>query len=267
MADDRFEADWLRLREPVDHRSRPEELVASLARAGAARGWSRVADLGAGTGSNLRYLDPRLSWVDHWTLVDHDPALLLRATDPAPGRTLERIPGALEREGLEAVDDADLVTASALLDLVSAGWLDRLVRRCAARGAGVLLALTWDGRIRWTPEDPDDEAIRSAVAAHQLRDKGLGPALGPGGAKAARERLLAAGYRVDEASSPWVLQGPGDAALAMEVARGWARAAAEQVPGEADRFQGWFQRRSRAVAAGRFDLEVGHLDLLGLPGS
>ncbi|HSM06996.1 MAG TPA: class I SAM-dependent methyltransferase [Longimicrobiales bacterium] len=263
----RFEADWLELREPADHRARPEAVVRALVEAGSSRGWSRVLDLGAGTGSNLRYLDPRLPWVRHWTLVDHDPALLVRATDPAPGRTLRRVPGDLATEGLDAVQGADVVTASALLDLVSGAWLDRLVGRCAAAGAGVLFALTWDGVIRWEPEDPDDEVIRAAVAAHQLRDKGLGRALGPGGAEAARSRLSAAGYRTEEAASPWILEGRGDASLALALIRGWAEAALDVAPEAEVRVERWLRRRTAAVAAGAFHLEVGHRDLLGLPGT
>ncbi len=53
-------------------------------------------------------------------------------------------------------DGRALVTASALLDLVSERWLRALAARCAGHGAAVLFALSYDGRIVCSPEDPDD---------------------------------------------------------------------------------------------------------------
>jgi hypothetical protein len=54
-----FSAQWLDLREPVDHRSRNVELGRRLARH--FEGWRpiTVVDLGCGTGSNLRATAPR----------------------------------------------------------------------------------------------------------------------------------------------------------------------------------------------------------------
>ena len=46
----------------------------------------------------------------------------------------------------------DLVTTSALLDLVSQEWLERLVVEAAARRLPVYAALTYDGRIEFEPE-------------------------------------------------------------------------------------------------------------------
>ena len=75
-----FSADWLALREPIDHRSRHPGLLARLADAIGARESLRVVDLGAGTGSNLRALAPHLPPPRQtWRLVDHDPALIAAA--------------------------------------------------------------------------------------------------------------------------------------------------------------------------------------------
>ena len=61
MTRETFTLDWLALREPVDHRSRSELALAGLRDWWRARRASRVVDLGCGTGSNLRYLAPRLA--------------------------------------------------------------------------------------------------------------------------------------------------------------------------------------------------------------
>lgn len=262
-----FSGDWLALREPVDHRSRPPSLAERLREAWKAKGWREVVDLGSGTGSNLRYLAPRIPGAQRWTLVDHDPALLARVgLVGLPGVEVTPRVGDLAGPVLDAIDGADLVTASALLDLVTGEWLAEVVQRCRRRGAALLLALSYDGSVRWEgpAPDPDDPAVLEAVNTHQLRDKGLGGALGPEGGRVAAELLRTAGYRVLEEPSPWVL-GPADAALARALVEGWAEAAAEERPAEIPRFRDWARRRLAAVDDPGFRLVVGHLDLLALP--
>lgn len=274
-----FDPAWLALREPVDHRSRAAAAVSLLAPARRAGGWSRVVDLGAGTGSNLRYLAPRLPGVRSWTLVDQDADLLARAAAP-DGAELTRVVGDLASAGLDAVGEsnADLVTASALLDLTSKDWLDALAAACRRSGSAALFALNYDGGIRWhagenaprPADDPDDALVRRSVNAHQRRDKGLGPALGPMAGLAAENAFRAAGYRAWLLPSPWRL-GPGDAALARALVDGWEAAAVEhlrETPADdaagVDRVRAWAERQRATIASGRFGLTVGHLDLLAL---
>ena len=271
-----FDADWLALREPVDHRSRAEALLAPLCDAWRARGWSRVLDLGSGTGSNLRYLTTRLPAGQEWVAVDHDPALLAvlgRAVTPASVRSLTLVPGDLAHEGLAAVPNADLVTASALLDLVSEDWLRRVVDTCVAADRGAHFVLSYDGEIRWwggvepggRGEDGSDDAlVRDAVIAHQTGDKGLGTALGPAAGPRAERLFRAAGYLTRRCPSPWRL-GAADVPLVHRLIDGWAGAAIEVRPDVVGRIRAWADRRRATVANGRFTLTVGHCDLLALP--
>ena len=271
-----FDTEWLALREPVDHRSRAESLLTPLGEAWRARGWSRVLDLGTGTGSNLRYLQPRLPEGQEWVLVDHD-ADHLRAAARAGAWTAVRrvtvVPGDLAHEGLAAIADVDLVTASALLDLVSQDWLSRVVDACADADRGAHFALSYDGDIRWSvdgersggeEEDQDDVLVREAVNDHQRVDKGLGPALGPAAAAVANRLFRAAGYRTWVTPSVWRL-GPADAVLVDRLITGWATAAAERRPGQAARVRMWADRRRATSGGQRFSLTVGHRDLLALP--
>ena len=78
-------------------------------------------------------------------------------------------------------------------------------------------------------------------------------------------RFTAAGYRTDLRPSPWRLAGPGDAELAMALVRGWVEAACEAKPERERDFRAWEERRLAHLAAGRFRLQVGHMDLLALP--
>lgn len=280
-----FEGDWLALREPVDHRSRASELLPPLIRAWRGRGWRRIADLGSGTGSNLRYLAPRLPRPQSWVLVDHDEALLDQVVIPPEVDGAERVRGDLAHEGIEALRGVHLVTGAALLDLVSEEWLERVVQVCAAQECGALFTTVYDGTIAWMPESArardsardvgappdvgegpaDDAWVRSLVNAHQTRDKGLGPALGPHAAQDARARFEAAGYRTWLVPSPWRLDA-ADETLALALLDGWAAAALEERPSAADRIRRWVERGRARLREGRAVLTVGHLDLLALPG-
>jgi hypothetical protein len=280
-----FTGAWLSLREPVDHASRDPELEAALTgwvqgAGAAAPGPLRVVDLGSGTGSNRRHLGPILARArlaagapappPTWCLVDHDPALLEQAARGAepPGELLLQV-GDLATVGLEAVAEAEVVTASALLDLVSEAWLHRLVAASAAArrglGAAALLVLTYDGGQRWTPADPDDPLLLQGMNLHQRLDKGLGPALGPAATEAAGAAFRARGYRVVSRPSPWVL-GPEHAPLVRPLVEGWVEAAVACLPEHEARLREWGARRLAQVASREsWRLEVGHQDLLALP--
>lgn len=252
-----FSADWLALRAGADARARDPALLARLADH-PGDGPLRILDLGAGTGANLRALAPLIGAPQHWVLADGDAALLQRAA-PAGGATLERRVVDLA-SGLEALFDPppDLVTASALLDLCGAAWLNRLAGCAAACGAVLHAALSYDGREAWEPAHPLDSEVLAAFHADQRRDKGLGPALGPDAHGYLAERLRRRGYRVHAAPSDWRLALPADAALIRALADGTAAAVAHALGGA--RAGRW--RAARAEARG---VLIGHRDLLALP--
>ena len=194
-----FSAAWLDLREGVDHRARNRRLERALAKH--FDGWRpvTVVDLGCGTGSNLRATAPLLGPEQHWTLVDHDQALLDAAADrlaawadgaDRQGGTLALFKGpkridvefrradlARDLEGALGAN-ANLVTASALFDLVSAEFIARFAAAVAARKSAFYTVLTYDGDQRWMPEHEADAGLLAAFHAHQRRDKGFGPARG-----------------------------------------------------------------------------------------
>lgn len=260
-----FSGNWLALREPVDHRSRAEALLPLLNAYLQSRNRHpiRIVDLGAGSGSNWRYLAPRLPGSADWLLVDHDAALLAHAAASAPGvRT--------ETQDLRAdtlapcIAGADLVTASALIDLCSAAWLQALADACATAGSALLIALTIDGRARFTPGDAQDAAVLTALRHDEQRDKGMGPALGPDAAAFLAHALQAHGYQITCRSSDWVLR-PVDHALLAELLAGWHAAALRQMPAVKIKLNAWLARRLDAAAHDAVTLTVGHQDLLALP--
>jgi hypothetical protein len=267
-----FSADWLELREPADRAARAELLADRLRRAGPKDAEWRIVDLGSGTGANLRYLVPRLGGRQEWLLVDDDAALLAHAAEGGTARAGEvaaecrvhhaHIDLATSLDTV-AWPSAGLVTASALLDLVSAGWLEALARHTSAARAHVLFALTYDGRMDLRPAEPEDTEVRALVNAHQRRDKSFGPALGPAAPEAAARCFEAAGYAIETARSDWRLE-PEQSALQEALIEGWRAAATEMAPGDAARLDAWCTRRLEHVARRASRLVVGHVDLLGL---
>jgi SAM-dependent methyltransferase len=232
-----------------------------------ARRTVRFIDSGCGTGANFRYLSPRISSAQEWVLLDVNEELLAAARDriatranalepehaatalalrrpstagpvaddvPRVAAATVRVDLARELERVEITEGA-VVTASALLDLVSPEWLARLLERCVSRSAIVLFALSYDGRMALSPSLPDDEWIRQLVNRHQHTDKGFGPALGPDATAFARRRLASLEYEVHVASSDWVLDARS-VRLQAELLRGWAAAALEMT---AHVEQGW----------------------------
>ena len=284
-----FSADWLALREPADIAARSVPLTRAIAGPFSGEEEVHVLDLAAGTGSNVRYLAEHLPPRQRWLLVDHNPALLAqvssrmsswgaaRGYDPISARRGLVLRGerrtchlATRLLDLTALDDGSifagraLVTASALLDLVSETWLRVLAARCRENRAAVLFALTYDGAIRCAPEEPEDEMVRELVNRHQRTDKGFGAALGPDAAVLTERCFAGLGYRVRREQSDWEL--PPDAMeLQRQLIEGWAQAAAASAPEQAASIRGWRARRLTHVESLQSRLTVGHEDLAAWP--
>jgi SAM-dependent methyltransferase len=262
-----FSADWLTLREPYDLRARNPMVLDAVAAHLEPNFSVQVVDLACGTGSTARALGPHLPARQNWRLVDNDLSLLARArATSAPRDTaINVIPLDLNRDLEAALDGAvDLVATSALLDLVSEPWLDRLVVEIVARRVPLYAALSYDGRTTLTPSDPFDAEIVAAMNAHQHTDKGFGPALGPAAAAFAIARFEALGYQVVHGTSDWVM-GPDDFEIQTEILAGWAGAAHDIGMLPPAEIAAWLKRRRDCVAAGGFSLSVGHVDLFATP--
>jgi hypothetical protein len=279
---------WLALREAADWASRSEHLVQRVRETLASVPAVCGLDLCTGTGSNLRYLLDRLPGQQQWLLVDRDLALLeevparLSAWAHAKGCNVvtdgrvshvrgDRVGVRVETRqmNLERLDPAmfegrNLVTASALLDLVSESWLRLLATRCRAARAAALFSITYNGQSSCDPAEPEDDMVRELMNLHQRTDKGLGgPAAGPEAWAVAERVFEDAGYRVERASSDWLIE-PSERAFQRQLIEGWARAACEMAPREASTIADWLRRRQAHVDTGRSRIVVGHADMAAL---
>jgi hypothetical protein len=280
---------WLALREPADVAARSLPITRALVGALGHERPLRILELGTGTGSNVRYLIEHLGPRQDWLLVDRDPTLLAEIparmavwatsrgyhTEVVNDRII--LHGAalecqIERRAMDLgrLDDPrlfanrHLVTASALLDLVSDRWLRTLAERCRDAGAAVLFTLTYDGRSRPSPGEPEDDRVRDLLNRHQKNDKGFAPAAGPDAVECAARAFAQVGYHVERASSDWVLS-PDVPQLQRQLMEGWAHAAIEIAPEEAAWVREWLMRRVAHVDAGRSHVVVCHEDIAAWP--
>lgn len=272
-----FSADWLALRETADHAARNGVVHAHFLTWVVTRGDGvRVLDLGCGTGSTLRALAPQIARsrphaVQHWTLVDLDRVLLERArlqtgifvadADMSGLRVEYRRADISDRDALEElIEEAacDVITGSALIDLVSADWLCRIVEIAERRHIALFFALNYSGVEEWRPAHPLDRAVLAAFNADQRRDKGFGPALGSKAVACLTEMLSPLAFRVSIGASDWRLEGldPLIPALAEGIAAAGA-ASGGLTAGEAAE---WLEARQQAERA-----VIGHSDIFAEP--
>lgn len=279
-------SEWLAIRELADWKSRSAQLVDRVRLTLGSPDTLRVLDLCTGTGSNLRYLLDRIPGRQRWLAVDRDARLLdellekLKMWADARGcstRTVGRVSHLrgercecdvetrdidLDRLDAELFTGCNLVTASALLDLVSESWLKLLASRCREAGATALFTLTYDGRSSCDPVEPEDDMIRALMNVHQKTDKGLGgPAEGPDAWSVAEQAFKDVGYRVECAASDWSIA-PSEQAFQRMLIEGWAGAAREIAPRRADTIADWLRRRLAHLAAGRSSIVVNHVDMV-----
>ena len=279
-------SDWLAVREPADLTARSATLVERVRHALASTDTVRGLDLCTGTGSNLRYLIDRLPGRQTWLAADRDARLLeelptkLKTWADARGYSMrtegqvsslrggrcecdvERRAMDLDRLDAGLFEGRNLVTASALLDLVSESWLRLLATRCREAGATALFTLTYDGRSSCDPVEPEDDMVRELMNMHQKTDKGLGGrAEGPDAWSVAERVFTEAGFRVECAPSNWSI-GPPERTFQRMLIEGWARAAVEIAPERADTIADWLRRRLEHLEAGRSRIVVNHVDMV-----
>jgi len=286
-----FSGDWLDLREPFDAAARDPGLAELLMQHVDEKARPRFLDLGAGTGSLTRWLGHFVARPHSWVLADADAGLMTRAYDtlmdaaedigwkatwPNKKALLLHSPhGAWRIEGIltnlaEApaglpLDAVDVVTCSALCDLVSERWLERLAAALARRKLPFYAALNVSGRERFTPPLPGDALVARGFLRDQRRDKGFGGiALGPAAPAAIARAFAAQGYEVHRAPSPWIV--PRQARhMAHELALGHAEAALRHERRSAAQIEDWAEMRAAQADDGLLSVRVEHQDLLCLP--
>ena len=276
-----FSAEWLRLREPVDHRSRDKVLLMKLAGDLANKDEPVIYDLGAGAGSNLRGTALALGHRQRWVLVDYDPELLSASLEflaawadksrpTAAGLEIEKS-GKLIRVEVKRADlnanpapwgdqKPDLVTSAALFDLVSEQWIERFCASLAKDKLPLYTTLVHDETAQWSAAHAADEKMTEGFERDFGKEKGFGPSAGNKAIGLMANKLQALGYSAELAESAWRL-GAEDQDLIVQLADGWANAVRDTKAIPEDAIQKWVAaRKARGTTC-----VVGHKDLLALP--
>ena len=268
-----FSIEWLNLREISDHRARDKNLLKKTV------DWLDnlkakdrvIVDLGSGTGSTIRSLQKfttRLPLIQ-WRLVDNDPELLAEAIDRhSEEYSIESFLVDLSETQKLPLDSVSLITASALLDLVSSNFIRDLCQlikeKNEGRPLGFYSALNYDGCIKWTPFHPLDASILMNFNADQRRDKGFGPALGPDATDFLTRQFHCTKFQCLSAKSPWLL-GSADYLLTESLINGISGVAVKTDELTNSDILDWKTFRMKNVRNGTCFL--GHTDILVLPSS
>jgi hypothetical protein len=263
-------SEWLALREPEDATARSRDL-ALTAVAMLLEGPIVVHDLGSGTGSMMRWLAPLLPGPLTWILHDWNAGLIERAIDGVrpPDRDNAAIFVFSQTGNLADLRPADLagaslVTASALLDVLTARETHAIVSACVGARCPALLTLSVTGQVQLSPRHELDSVFERAFNAHQLREADSRRQLGRYGAPIARALFTAAGWHVRPSTTVWRLD-HRQPRLLREWFYGWVDAAVEQDPGLRADARRYCQLRMTQIERGELDAGIRHLDLLAWP--
>ena len=268
-----FSIEWLNLREASDHKARDRHLLKTAAN------WLNdlkskdkvIVDLGAGTGSTIRGLQRHTTLAPsiQWRLVDDDPELLAEAVRRhSEEYSIESFLVDLSATQKLPLESVSLITASALLDLVSSNFIRDLCQLIKEKNEdqplGFYSALNYDGCIKWTPFHPLDASILMNFNADQRRNKGFGPALGPDATDFLTRQFHCTKFQCLSAKSPWLL-GSADYLLAESLINGISDVAIQTDGLTNSEIQDWKTFRIKNVRTGTCYL--GHTDILVLPNS
>jgi hypothetical protein len=264
-----FSPDWLALRAPADAAARSTKVRHAAAQAFADMTTApiKICDLGSGTGASVTAFAELFPFPQHWTLVDADAENLERAQEKFNG------PGAVDRITIETITcdlshtpapwsaKTDLVTATALFDLVSPDWLKTFANRLAIDALPLFATLTYDGCLAMAPGHPLDDAMIHAFNRHQQSDKGFGAAAGPLASTILINALEALGYDILSDESPWRLDGDSDNEMIRQILTGWASAVTELNLFPKTVVENWREARLKNTTS----LTVGHKDFFATP--
>jgi len=263
----RADARWLGLRVEADNAARTltagtllPRLVRYLATRGAGESGVEVIDLGSGTGANQRWLAPRLPFEQRWLLIDQDEALQ-RHQPVAPGTRLLTADVGILTSVLERPGRAQLVTCSALLDVLTMAQLEAISSALAVARQPALFSLTVTGAMELSPADSLDSHLIRVFNEHQRR----GGRAGPDAVQILSPALRASGCVLWTTETPWLLDWHDDSEFVNRFLTDRVAAAVAQGPSLNSVGAVWLALRHGHLVEHALEISVGHCDMLVFP--
>jgi hypothetical protein len=263
------DAGWLAARAAADASARAAtlgrllpELINYLIETADPAGVLEIIDLGAGTGANQRWLAPRLPFKQRWIHLDHDPVISRWLPLSADTMIIDAGVETLGQVLAGRSTDQRLVTCSALLDVLAMDQLDAVCRAVIDNQVPTLFSLTVTGTLSLTPADARDQLLEDAFNDHQRR----GGRVGPDAATLAANALCAGGFTVRTQETTWQLSASSESAFIRQLLQERLDAVVAQDSTLAAISAAWLELRRSQLALGILRIEVGHLDILALPG-
>jgi hypothetical protein len=261
------DARWLELRVRADNAARAvtagtllPRLVHHLATSGAGDSGVEVIDLGSGTGANQRWLAPRLPFGQRWLLIDQDQALQHHKPVAPRTRLLTADVGILTSV-LDRLGRAQLVTCSALLDVLTLDQLDAMGSALAVARQPALFSLTVTGAMDLSPTHSLDSDLSRAFNDHQRR----GGRAGPDAVRILTRALRATGCMLWTTETPWLVDRHNDGEFVRRFLTDRVAAAVAHDPSLSSAGAVWLALRLAQLAEHALEISVGHRDMLVLP--
>jgi hypothetical protein len=238
------------------------ELINYLIGTAGLKGVLEIIDLGAGTGANQRWLAPRLPFRQRWIHLDHDSGIIRSLPQPEETVIIDGSVEALGRVLAGSPSDHRLVACSALLDVLTTTQLDAVCQALIENQVPALFSLSVTGTLSTRPVDPHDQRLLDAFNDHQRR---AGRA-GPEAITQAVDALCAGGFTVHTQETPWQLTASSDPTFVEQLLQERLDAAVGQDTRLAAVAMAWLELRRVQLGLGVLNVEVGHRDILALPG-
>jgi len=261
------DARWLELRVQADNAARAltagtllPRLVHHLTTIKAGDSGVEVIDLGSGTGANQRWLAPRLPFGQRWLLIDQDEALQHHQPLAPRTRLLTADVGILTSV-LQRHSSAQLVTCSALLDVLTLAQLEAISSALTASRQPALFSLTVTGAIELLPAHSLDAHLIRAFNDHQRR----GRRAGPDALQILTRALGVTGSMLWTTETPWRLDRHADGEFVRRFLTDRVAAAVAHDPGLDAVGAQWLALRLAQLAEHALEIIVGHRDVLVLP--
>ena len=179
-----FNNNWLIQREKIDSLSRSKIAISKINNFIKNKDKISIIDLGCGTGSNYRYLSPKIKKKQSWDMLDISlKSINYFKEDISKSKKVDNVKFIKTNviKNIKKIDfnNYDIVTGSAFLDIMPNSWF-RDFYNLNINSKIIYFSINYDGFFKFFPKHKDDGLVLKLFNSDQKSDKGIGlKAVGP----------------------------------------------------------------------------------------